>query len=440
MLRQLVRIIEKDNLFFRNQKLLVAVSGGLDSVVLLHLLFKMEANCVVAHCNFNLRGSDSDGDQSFVAKLASAYNFESTTISFDTTAYAQKESISIEMAARDLRYNWFENQRAKFNCDYILTAHHADDVLETVLINLARGTGIHGITGIKAKRGKIVRPLLEFSRNEIKEYSLQNNIVYREDYTNAETDFVRNKIRHKIIPVLEEINPSIRKTMTANVARFRDVESIYNHEIADKKPLIFSGYSDIYKINIAELKKLEAVNSHLFELLSPFGFHQRDIINIAESLYSISGKMFYSDTHQLLRDRDFMVLTPKKENLKCKYSLSTDGLVIENIFDIQVDIYGKDASFEFSRDSKLACFDADKLKFPLLIRKWEEGDVFQPIGMRGRKKISDFFIDNKFSITDKANTWILLSDNNIVWIMGHRMDDRFKISQNTSSICSIKLI
>lgn len=235
MLRKLIHHIEKEKLFGRNEKLLVAVSGGLDSVVLLHFLHKMEMDCVVAHCNFQLRGKDSEEDAAFVQNLAETYEYSFCTIAFDTTAFAEENRISIEMAARDLRYEWFEKIRKENECQYILTAHHADDVLETVLINLTRGTGIHGLTGIKAKKGYLVRPLLPFSRDDLKKFSKENDIKYREDYTNAQTDFVRNKIRHQVIPVLKEINPSIEKTMNENVSRFSDVELIYNKEIEKQK-------------------------------------------------------------------------------------------------------------------------------------------------------------------------------------------------------------
>ena len=439
MLRKLIRHIEKEELFKRSEKLLVAVSGGLDSVVLLHFLYKMEVNCVVAHCNFKLRDKDSDRDEIFVKDLAEKYNFPVYTIAFETAEYAKEKGISIEMAARDLRYDWFEKIRKESECSYILTAHHADDVIETVLINLTRGTGIHGLTGIKAKINRLVRPLLPFSRDELKAYAIDNQVEYREDYTNAQTDFVRNKIRHQIIPVLREINPSIQKTMYENVARFSDVDLIYNNEIINKRSNLIDQEEDRLLISLDELKKLPAQNSHLFELLKPYGFHSRDVANIIESLDSISGKIFFSDDFQILRDREYLVLSKKREKESGVFELQENDQV--DVFDkrFNCQIYERPSDFKFSTNPQIACFDADKLSFPLKLRKWQEGDVFRPIGMKGRKKVSDYFIDNKFSLTDKENAWLLVSGDDIVWLVGHRMDDRFKITKKTSNIYRIEI-
>ncbi|WP_372645966.1 tRNA lysidine(34) synthetase TilS [Ancylomarina sp.] len=439
MLRKLIRHIEKEELFGRNEKLLVTVSGGLDSVVLLHLLHKMELKCIIAHCNFRLRAEDSDGDAIFVEELAEKYDFPFCTTAFDTTEYAKEKAISIEMAARDLRYEWFESIRQAHQCQYILTGHHADDVIETVLINLARGTGIHGLTGIKAKKNRLIRPLLPFSREELKAYADENTLSYREDYTNAQTDFVRNKIRHQIIPVLQEINPSIQKTMNENVARFSDVELIYNNEIENKRLSFINHEDDRLLISVSELKKLPAQKSHLFEFLKPYGFHSREVLNIIDSLDSISGKLFYSEKYQLLRDREYLVLTKREEKETGEYELSENGHLEIKEKSFHCEIFERTADFKFSTNPQIACFDADKLSFPLKLRKWQEGDVFHPIGMKGRKKVSDYFIDNKFSLTDKENAWLLVSGDDIIWLVGHRMDDRFKIIKTTQSICEIRI-
>ena len=440
MIRKLIHHIEKEELFGRHDKLLLTVSGGLDSIVLLHLMHEMEMDCVVAHCNFRLRGEDSEGDEVFVQKLAETYNYPFHTIAFDTVAFAEENCISIEMAARDLRYEWFEKIRRESECRYILTAHHADDVIETVLINLARGTGIHGLTGIKAKMGRLVRPLLLFSREELKGYALANELKHREDYTNAQTDFVRNKIRHQIIPVLQKINPSIQKTMNENVARFSDVELIYNNDIEEKKLSFVEEKDDQLLISVSELKKIPAKNSHLFELLKPYGFHSRDVISIIESLDSISGKLFYSEAYQILRDREYLVLTKKVEKEDGEYELMENIPLVINEKEFKCEIFDRPKDFKFSTNPQIACFDAEGLSFPLKLRKWEQGDVFHPIGMKGRKKVSDYFIDNKFSLTDKENAWLLVSGHDIIWLVGHRMDDSYKITKKTTTICEIKLV
>lgn len=440
MLRKLVHFVEEEKLFYRDEKILVAVSGGVDSVVLLDLLCKMEVECGVAHCNFHLRDEESDGDFEFVKNLAEQRGLAFYSQDFDTKKYASENKISIEMAARDLRYNWFELIKDKFRYKYIAVGHHADDVAETVLINLARGTGIHGLSGIKSKLGKIVRPLLPFSRKQLLEYSEHNSLDFREDSTNAETDFVRNKIRHQIMPVLEEINPAIRNTMTENVRRFREVEQIYNEVIEKNRDELLVNRGKDLLISIPKLKKLTAPVSHLFEILSPYGFHHRDVKNIAEAIKGISGKMFYSNSYQLLRDREYLILSEISENDKQEYSISERDSAMDLPLTMNLFFQDRTSSFQFPRDVNIACFDANKLKFPLKLRKWKEGDAFQPIGMKGKKKISDFFIDKKFSIQEKENTWLLWSGNKIIWVVGHRMDDRVKITENTTKIYRLELV
>lgn len=439
MFRKLVHFVEEENLFYRDEKILVAVSGGVDSVVLLHLLKQMEIDCAIAHCNFHLRGDESDGDFEFVKALAEQYGIPFYSKDFNTKEYASENKQSIEMAARELRYEWFEQLRELFSYNYIAVGHHADDVAETVLINLARGTGIHGLTGIKAKLGKIIRPLLPFTRMELEAYAKENNLQYREDSTNKETDFVRNKIRHHIIPVLEEINPSIRKTMTENVARFREVEQIYNDVIEENRLHLVFQHDDQLMISIQRLQELPSPSSHLFEILSPFGFHHRDVKMITKSLDSISGKRFYSSTHQLLRDRKYLILSKLEELDQNKYEIAEADCKMDIPIEMEALFINRTPDFKFPTSPKIACFDANKLKFPLLIRKWKEGDQFRPIGMKGTKKVSDYFIDKKFSLSDKENTWLLCSGERIMWVVGHRMDDRFKITDKTTKIYRLEL-
>lgn len=440
MFRKLVRFVEEENLFYRDDKILVAVSGGIDSVVLLHLLKKMEVNCGVAHCNFHLRGNESDGDFDFVQNLTKNYGMPFFSIDFYTKEYAAEKKLSIEMAARELRYQWFDKICKSNSYQYIAVGHHADDVAETVLINLVRGTGIHGLSGIKSKLGKIVRPLLPFTRKELEQYASENNLSYREDSTNKETDFVRNKIRHQVMPVLEKINPAIRNTMSENVARFREVEEMYNYLIDKNNQHLLIKKENSLLISICELKKIKGPISHLHEILSSYGFHHRDVKNIVDSIYATSGKLFYSATHQLLRDREFLILTEKQEINKKEYSVSKLDEYISVPIKVNMTFVDRTSSFQFSKDSNIACFDADKLKFPLILRKWKKGDVFCPLGMKGSKKISDFFIDRKFSIQDKENTWLLCSGGKIIWVVGHRMDNRFKITDESTNIYRLELL
>ena len=281
---------------------------------------------------------------------------------------------------------------------------------------------------------------MPFTRKQLLEYSEDNSLNFREDSTNAETDFVRNKIRHQIMPVLEEINPAIRNTMTENVRRFREVEQIYNEVIEKNRgELILNKGKDLL-ISIAKLKKLKAPVSHLFEILSPFGFHHRDVKNIADAIKGISGKLFYSATHQVLRDREFLILSEISESDKQEYLFSEETSALDLPMRMKLSFQDRTAGFRFPRDLKIACFDANKLKFPLKLRKWQEGDTFRPIGMKGNKKLSDFFIDQKFSIQEKENTWLLCSGNKIIWVVGHRMDDRVKITDETTKIYRLELM
>ncbi|WP_372753732.1 tRNA lysidine(34) synthetase TilS [Labilibaculum sp.] len=440
MLRKLIHFVEEEKLFYRDEKLLVAVSGGVDSVVLLDLLCTMEVECAVAHCNFHLRGDESDGDYEFVKRIAMERNLAFYSKDFETKEYANANKISIEMAARELRYHWFEQLRELSGCSYIAVGHHADDVAETLLINLARGTGIHGLSGIKSKLGKIVRPLLLFTRKELLEYAKENSLDFREDSTNSETDYVRNKIRHQVMPVLEEINPAIRSTMTENVQRFREVEQIYNSVIDEKRLNLVLNREDELMISIPKVKELFAPVSHLFELLSPYGFHHRDVRKIAESIHGISGKLFYSSSHQLLRDREYLILSERRKSNKHEYLISEEETKMGQPIELKISFLDRTPAFRFPTRSNIACLDANQLKFPLKLRKWKKGDSFHPIGMKGRKKISDFFIDQKFSIQDKQDTWLLVSGNRIVWIVGYRMDDRFKITDKTTKIYRVELV
>lgn len=439
MLRRIVRFVETNKLFKRKDKILVAVSGGLDSILLLHFLNLMEVNCAVAHCNFELRGKESDGDSDFVESIASDYGFPFHKINFDTKNIAKESSASIEMAARDLRYNWFSSLCEKYSYDFVAVGHHADDVSETFLINACRGTGIHGLTGIKAKMGNVIRPLLQFSRKELLLYAEKENIRFRNDSTNAETDYVRNKIRHQVLPVLEKINPSIRNTISDNIRNLLEVEKIYNAVIQKKKIEFIHEKNDSFYISVKKLLDFESPSSFLYEFLKDYGFHNREIYNIADSLNSISGKIFYSSSHQVLRDREYLILTEIKECDEKEY-------LLHEIEDISVPIkmkikeYLLPENFKFSRNNNIVCLDFDKLTFPLLLRRWKEGDSFRPIGMKGRKKMSDFFIDQKFSLSEKENAWILTSKNKIVWLVGHRIDDSFKITNSTKKIIQFDLL
>lgn len=439
MLRAFRNNINENDLFFRDEKILLAVSGGVDSVVMLDLFHRLEMDCVIAHCNFNLRGDESDGDEAFVRELSEKYNYPLFVINFQTKEYASQHGISIEMAARDLRYNWFETMRLEQKCSCVAVAHHSDDVAETLFINLCRGTGIRGLTGIKPKTGSIVRPLLNLSRPQLEAYAKERGLAFREDSTNAQVEYVRNKIRHKVLPVLEMINPSIRQTLMDNIEHFREVEKIYLQAVKEKRAELVVKEDEQTKISISGLKSTAAPATFLFEILAPFNFHFRDVQHMAKALDSISGKVFYSSTHRVIRDREFLLVLPLENTTKKEYQIERSIQKINMPFAMSLKFIDSTDDFVFPSHSHIACLDAGKLQFPLTLRKWRQGDTFTPLGMKGKKKLSDFFIDQKFSMNKKENIWLLVSGDDIVWVVGHRMDDRFKITRDTQQICKLSL-
>ena len=415
-----------ENLFTKEDKLILSISGGADSVALALLLFGNGFNFSFAHCNFNLRGKESDGDEKFVVDLSKQLNINCEIKHFDTEKYALENSISIQMAARDLRYNWFENLRKKTNSDYILVAHHSDDDKETFFINLIRGSGMRGFLGMKEKKNKIIRPLLSFSRKEIEEYLHQKNQSFRTDSSNVDTKYLRNNIRHHLLPLIYDMNPSFGKTIEMEMKYLNEVFDVFSEVIDKRKSEIVSSYKDGISIDIGKLLKDKNDNILMHEILSPYGFSETE--KVLKSAKGESGKVFYSETHKLLIDREKIFVSKRKKSevekifiekeeskinfpLKLAFSISENTNVIPN--------------------ENIAKIDFEKLTFPLTLRKWKEGDYFYPLGMNGKKKLSDFFIDNKLSLFEKEDIWILCSDQKVVWIVGSRIDDRFKITENS---------
>ena len=428
---------EQCNVITNNTTILVALSGGADSMVLLHLLLKSGYNCIAAHCNFSLRGIESDEDEQFVRKTCEQWNIECFTKKFDTYIYAKENKISIEMAARDLRYEWFYELADKLNIDFIATGHHGDDSVETFLLNLVRGTGLRGLTGISPQKDKLIRPLLFATSDEIKAYCAENKITYRTDSTNDDTKFVRNKIRHKLIPLFKEINPSFFRTMHNNMEYLKEVSYLYENEIEKVKKKIVSEDGDMLLISKQKLQDYSLKNSFLFELLREKGFSGTMIDNIIDSMEKISGKQFTTETCRLIVDRDNLILTTLKKSDSKTYYIESDNSLIDTPIQLKLKIFERTTDFIISKDPKIACFDADLLKFPLTIRHPQAGDRFKPLGMNSFKKLSDFFIDKKFSTLEKEQSWLLLNNSEIVWIIGKRIDNRYKIRKNTNRILEI---
>ncbi len=419
--------------YLSNTKVLLAISGGIDSVVLAHLCKNAKLQFSMAHCNFNLRGEESDGDENFVVDLADALEVEVFTESFDTKLYASEAGISIQMAARELRYNWFEDLRTALKYDYVLSAHHANDDLETFLINLIRGTGLEGLTGIKSENNKIIRPLLHFSRKEIGAYALQNSIKWREDSSNSSLKYLRNKIRHQIIPVMEEINPQFLEGFAKTQVHLNESFDLVEDYLGLLYPEIVSETTLGTQLKIEVLNKVPHPRAVLYQLLKSFGFTQwEDVVHLLEAQ---PGKMVFSETHRLIRDREFLILTEKPENRKEEIYSISEGEEFEML---------PIGTFSFHKVERITqtppnCIFVAKesLKYPLTLRKWQEGDVFYPFGMKGRKKLSDFFKDKKLSLPEKENTWLLFSEDKIVWVVNHRADARFGITDPSQKIIKI---
>ena len=444
--------IKKEKLFSKTDTILLTVSGGIDSIVLCELFHQAGLKFGIAHCNFQLRVEESDTDELFVEELAEKYGVQFHSVSFDTSAFAKKNKLSIQVAARQLRYQWFEEIRTQFEYKYIATAHHQDDSIETFFINLIRGTGIAGLHGILPKQNNIIRPLLFTGKDQIEVFAKKNKLEHREDSSNASDKYVRNKIRHKLIPLLKELNPNISQTIAEDIQRLSDTEKIYKKEITSKRSKIITEDKNGIRISIKELKKLNPIEPYLFEFLYPLGFNSATVGEIIKSLNGQSGKQYYSATHRLIKDRDFLIVGRMESEERRvekgeKRKLNTKILVKKNQTKINLGDYNlkiktklKTPNSILRSPDSITNIDFDKLEFPLEVRKWKNGDVFYPLGMKGKKKLSDFFIDKKISISEKENTWLLTSKNQIVWVIGLRLDDRFKVTDKTKKIYFVERV
>lgn len=426
-----------------HSRILVAVSGGMDSVALLHLLNDTNFIIGIAHANFQLRGNESDQDASFVKALSDRYSLPFYTKRFDTKSHGDKEGISTQMAARQLRYIWFEELAIEKQWDYIATAHQMDDQIETFFINLLRGTGISGLKGIQAAAGNIIRPLLPFYRNEIELYVKTNRLDYREDSSNIKTDYLRNRIRHHLIPMLDELQPAFRKIMSGNIDHLESAESFFRENIARLIPGIVKYQKNEAHISIPDLLSSGHAELLLHEILFPYGFTTAQTRQIWQTHEAQAGKTFFSPTHRLLKDREKMLLQPLAdvENYKDEFAIEIDTSEVFAPLHLQFQSMARNLDFCPVADPDKAFLDFDTLEFPLKIRKWKPGDKLKPLGMKGHMKLSDFFIANKFSIAEKEKTWLLTDSNHrIIWIIGHRIADQNKIKPATKSIYKISWV
>jgi tRNA(Ile)-lysidine synthase len=417
--------------FLQDKKLLVATSGGLDSMVLVHLFQKLNLNFALAHCNFQLRNLESDADEEFVNSYAEQNKIPCFTTKFDTINYSETHKLSTQVAARNLRYNWFNDILIQENFDFIITAHHTDDVVETFLIHISRGTGLEGLTGIPSKNGNIIRPMLPFSRKEIENYASENQLQWRDDSSNASDKYVRNKIRHHIVPVFKEINDSFLQSFQNTLVHLNQQQSLVEDAVLLVYEKVVSEENHQIKINISALLQYKNYKAYLYQWLHKYGFTAwNDVYDLVQSQ---TGKRIESENYILLKDRDYLLLSQKTTE-------DFEAVVIHSITEstnFPLNFSFCNISNISNQNKNIIFVEESKLQFPLIIRKWNEGDFFYPAGMQGKKKVSKYFKDEKFTLFQKQQAFILESNNKIIWIIGNRADERFKpenINQNIIQI------
>ncbi len=462
LLQKFIEFIKKENLFQPKDKLLLAVSGGVDSVVLCELCKQAGYDFVIAHCNFQLRGGESERDEQFVRELSKKYNAEIFVKKFDTDKYSEENKVSIQVAARELRYEWFFSlistkqyatgkSESSVDCqlqvaNWILTAHHANDNIETLLMNFFKGTGINGLRSIIPKHAKIIRPLLFAKKEALLEFAEEHALKYVEDSSNASDKYTRNYFRNQLIPSIQKVFPRAEDNLLDNIERFKDIETLYQQSILLHKKKLLEKKGEEIHIPVLKLLKSESLSTVVYEIIKDFGFTSNQVDEVIKLLNSDSGKYIQSSSHRIIKNRKWLIISPN------------DTAIAENILIEEKDkaveyVSGKlkfeklptanlptgEAGYKLSTGNAAAMLDAEEIKFPLLLRKWKQGDYFYPLGMNKKKKLSRFFIDQKLSLTEKENIWLLEMNKKIIWVIGKRIDDRFKLTTNTKNILIITL-
>lgn len=439
MISRFISFVEAHGLFTPADKVLLAVSGGMDSMAMAGLFRKAGYRFAIAHCNFMLRGEEADADQQFVEDMAREYGVDCHVKRFHTMKIAGDTGRSVQMVARELRYGFFDEIAAEHHYQHVAIAHHLDDQTETFFINLMRGCGIAGLHGIRLKQGKVVRPLMFAFRRDIEQYVAENNIPFREDSSNPKMKYARNIIRHKIIPEFVGLNPSFREEMAATISRISDAERIYQHEIENQRSALLQYDGRDATLDLMKLRLLDPLPGYLYELISAYGFGKDDVMNIIRALDGISGKQFLSNTHRLVIDREKILISPLHEitGLPEVYIKKGDTAIE---FPVKLSIRQHEAgNYNITADKHTAAFDMDKLAFPLLLRPWQRGDAFIPLGMRKRKKVSDLLIDEKIPLPEKDRIMVLCSGDEIVWVVGMRISDNVRITTRTRKVLEIVL-
>ncbi|MFD2909247.1 tRNA lysidine(34) synthetase TilS [Flavobacterium ardleyense] len=434
MLTKFKNHIQTNFATLKDQKLLLAISGGIDSMVLLRLFHELNFNISVVHCNFMLRDEASNIDEDFVRTTCGSLNIPTYIQRFYTNQLALDYKLSIQLAARKIRYEWFSELLQTENLDCVLTAHHLDDQIETFLINLTRGTGLEGLTGIPEVNGTIIRPLLIFTREEIENYAKENDIKWREDASNASNKYLRNKLRHDVVPILKELNPSFMQSFQNTLNHLKQAQTLVDDASRIIYKKVVQEETHHKKIKISELTQLDNYKSYLFQWLKPLGFSAWE--DIYDLVNAQSGKQVFSEKYVLLKDRDSFIVS-EKNTAQILSSYNIKKGVKEVKYPLKLAI---NAMKSISNPSNAAIFvDEEKITYPLILRKWQEGDFFYPSGMNGKKKLSKYFKDEKYSLLDKENQWLLCSEDQIIWIIGKRADNRFIADEHTQLIIKIEI-
>lgn len=439
MLEQLRSYIAKEKIFTAADTLLLAVSGGLDSIVLTHLCVQAGIKVEMAHCNFQLRGAESERDETFVRQLADQYGIPVFVQRFDTEEYATAHKRSIQVAARELRYQWLEELRQERGLTFIATAHHMQDNVETVWMNLSKGTGIAGLHGILPIQGQIVRPLLFATREAIKAYADAENLQHVEDSSNTTDKYTRNFFRHQVLPRLEEILPEVVKSTGASIERFREAEMLYRQAVDVHIKKLIEQRGQEYFIPILKLQQARPLATIAYEILKPFQCSASQAAQVVDLLNSEPGKWVATATHRIVRDRKWLIITPLEAAASAHFIIEEDQHLVQlPDAQLKLDILPQEG-FGVPTAAHIGCLDLQQVQFPLLLRKWKKGDYFYPLGMAKKKKLSRFFIDQKLSLPEKEKVWVLESQKRIIWVAGMRIDDRFKITAKTKKILKLEL-